>query len=211
MSLSVAANIAEVVSSLHALKVGQSVRRLFQSSGVGAYEVLIYRVELELLDACGKRAIYRKHQKLRFLQNDVVSYVDTLWGDGKIFEGYRTSYGFPVDAYQVGHRHRVLISFRETKNKGDEQGIHIEREIVDGFTQEFEALQTEIYHRVKYLEVSIIFPAERQPKIVRLMQSSKQQTLSQKYFHTIADGRMKVTWQTKYPRIHDTYTLRWQW
>ncbi|GAB5492003.1 MAG: hypothetical protein Phog2KO_22180 [Phototrophicaceae bacterium] len=106
----------------------------------GSYEVLLYDVESNILDDCGKQAHHSKVQRIRFLKNGIFAYLDTLWGDGDIFKNYQTSFGYPVDRYQEGHRHRMLISFREMKNKGDEQDIHIERDIINGFTQEFEAL-----------------------------------------------------------------------
>lgn len=179
----------------------------------GSYEILLYDVELNILDEHGKQAQYSKSQRIRILQNGVFAYLDTLWGDGSIFKNYRTSYGYPVDMYQEGHRHRVLISFREMKNKGDEQDIYIEREIVDGFTQEFEALQTDIYYPTRELNVKIIFPAGRTPKQIRLIEHnhSKGYILPDKHFRELVDGRIEVIWRIDYPRLHNSYTLRWEW
>ena len=53
---------------------------------------------------------------------------------GNPFAAYRCAPGKAVDRYREGHRWRVLISLRQTKNKGDVEEFFIEREIRDGFT-----------------------------------------------------------------------------
>ena len=51
----------------------------------GMYEVLEHEVILELLDVKGNKAKVEKHQKVKFLQNNIIAYQDQGWGDGKIF------------------------------------------------------------------------------------------------------------------------------
>lgn len=89
----------------------------------GLYEVLAHTSTLELCDPQGKRAIYKKNQRVRFLQNNTIVYQDMAWGDGDIFAEYDCTPGVPVDRYQEGHRWQVLISLRETKNRGDVEEI----------------------------------------------------------------------------------------
>ena len=100
----------------------------------GMYEVLSYEARLELLDPTGRHAVYRKRQRVRFLQDHIIAYQDQAWGDGNPFAAYRCAPGKAVDRYREGHRWRVLISLRQTKNKGDVEEFFIEREIRDGFT-----------------------------------------------------------------------------
>ena len=50
----------------------------------GLYEVLEYDTTLELKDGKGERAVFRKCQKVRYLQDNVIAYQDQAWGDGKI-------------------------------------------------------------------------------------------------------------------------------
>jgi hypothetical protein len=46
----------------------------------GTYEVLKYEAILELKDRGGKRATFKKHEKVRYLQNNAIAYQDQAWG-----------------------------------------------------------------------------------------------------------------------------------
>ena len=59
----------------------------------GMYEVLDYETKLELLDPEGKLSVYTKHQKVRFLQDNVIAFQDQAWGDGEIFADYNARQG----------------------------------------------------------------------------------------------------------------------
>lgn len=63
----------------------------------GLYKVLEYEVQLELVDPQGEVAIYRKRQRVRFLQDNVFAILDQAWGDGDIFADYKCSPGVAVD------------------------------------------------------------------------------------------------------------------
>src|SRR5689334_2807497 len=45
----------------------------------GMYEVLEYEAQLELLDLKGKKAVYSKRQRVRFLQDHIIAYQDQAW------------------------------------------------------------------------------------------------------------------------------------
>ena len=191
------------------------IRRLFLlfTPAPGTYEVLEHIVTLELKDAKGKKAIYRKHQKVRFTQDGVIAYHDKAWGVGNIFADYKCSPGVAVDRYKEGHRYRVLISLRETKNKGDEEVINIERTILNGFTRSRENVQTDIDHRMHKLSISVIFPKRRLPKMVNLIEQNTTRTtpLDHRHFDTLPDGRCQVTWKTDKPRLFEAYIILWEW
>lgn len=181
--------------------------------GAGTYEAINYDVELELLDSSGSHAIYRKHQEIRFLQNNVMAYSDKAWGDGDIFANYKCSPGVAVDRYKDGYRYRILISFREVKHRNEKETIQIERHIRDGFTHEVEELQTDIDHRVRHLSISAIFPEDRYPTNLYIFEqnSEKGYELGTKHRSILPDKRMKVSWSMKSPRLYSSYVLRWTW
>ncbi|MBZ0285237.1 MAG: hypothetical protein K8L97_31175 [Anaerolineae bacterium] len=185
----------------------------FLSVRPGFYEVLEQHVRLELLDVGGKKAVYYKQQKVRFLQDNVIAYQDKAWGTGNIFADYKCSPGVAVDHYREGHRYRVLISLRETKNRGDIEEFHIQRTILNGFTQPSEDLQTDVDHRTSHLSVSIVFPKNRPPKEANLVeQNTTHFTLLDKdYTQVLPDGRTQVTWKTDHPRLYESYILAWRW
>lgn len=179
----------------------------------GMYEVLDYSAQLQLKDNKGRVAVYRKRQKVRFLQNDVIAFQDQAWGDGEIFSDYQCSPGIEVDRYPHGNRYYILISLRETKHRDDELTFHIKRKIKDGFTEETESFQTEIDHRTRQLKLSVVFPKSRLPTSVKLFEKNSKRsiTLDSEYRQILPDGEHEYTWETKKARLYEAYIIRWQW
>ena len=96
------------------------LRKVVQArSYKGMYEVLKYESMLELKDRGGKRATFKKREKVRYLQDNVIAYQDQAWGDGEVLLNYRCTPGTPVDRYRSSHRTYILVSRREVKNRGD--------------------------------------------------------------------------------------------
>ena len=179
----------------------------------GMYEVLDYHAQLELLDAEGTKAILRKRQRVRFRQDNIIAYQDKAFGDGDIFADYRCAPGVAVDKYQEGYRTRILISLRETKHVGDVEEFRIDRTIHGGFTKSHEDLQIDIDHVTRKLALSVIFPLERLPKQVMLLEQNSTCSVMLGPEHVIerADGRYEVHWSTDRPRLFEAYILRWEW
>ena len=132
----------------------------------GMYEILDYDSTLELVDPQGATATFKRRQRVKFLQDNIIAFQDHAWGDGEIFADYKCSPGIEVDRYQAGDRWNVLISLRETKSAGDVEDFYIERTVRGGFTQNEEWRQIEIRHRTKRLKLAIIFPEERRVRIL---------------------------------------------
>jgi hypothetical protein len=179
----------------------------------GMYEILEYDARLEIMDTRGEEASLVRHEVIRFLQDNVVAIHDHAWGDGEPFAEYHCQPGLPVDFYQDGSKQNVLISLRETKNRGDVMDFWIERVIRGGLLEKDEWLETEIDHRMEYLKLSIIFPLERRCQRAILTQRSTNTTvtLGERHFSTLSDGRQQLTWETRHPRLHDLYTIKWRW
>jgi hypothetical protein len=179
----------------------------------GPYEVLEYESRLDLQDTRGRKAVFYKRQRVRFLQDNIIAYQDQTWGDGEIFADYKCSPGVAVDRYRDGHRYRVLISLRETKNRGDVEEFHTERTIRGGFVKDVESFQTEINHVTHKLSVSVVFPRSRSPKRVTLTEQNAERTVPLGPNHQLAlpDGRQQVIWRANMPRLYEAYILRWEW
>lgn len=179
----------------------------------GMYEILDYDATLELVDPKGETAIFIRRQVVRFLQNNVVAIHDYAWGDGELFAKYRCRPGVPVDFYEDGSKYHVLISLRETKNRGDVTEFWIERVVKGGFMGKHDWLETEIDHWVRHLKLSIIFPRKRPCRRATLSRRSTGKTtlLSQKHFALLPDGRQKLTWETGRPKFQDRHTIKWVW
>ena len=180
---------------------------------VGTYIVLSHESTLTLHDALGQQATYEKSQHIRFTQDNVIAYQDMAWGDGDIFTEYQCTPGKPVDQYKEGHRYRILISLRQTKNQGDETHIHIKRQIHEGFVRTREDFQTEINHHMQHLRLKIVFPPERPPRRVYLVEQNVNHStpLLRDSWQTQPDGHVTVMWETKRPRLFEAYILGWEW
>jgi len=196
------------------LRGTQAIRReLAQGREQGIYDVLEHHTILELKDTKGEVVVVKRQQKVRFLQNYVAAITDHAWGDGEILAEYECSLGVPVDFYQDGSRHTVLISLREAKSRGDLLKFVIRRKIVGGFCKPDECWETEVYHRTRHLSVAIIFPQGRRCRRATVTQRSANKTvaLEPKQFRFLGDARQQLSWEIRNPRLHDRYSLRWEW
>jgi hypothetical protein len=190
------------------------VKRIFRREvHLGLYEILDYDAVLELRDAKGKTAVFKRRQKVRFLQNRITAYQYEAWGDGELFADLKCSPGVVADRYRHGLRHVVLISLRETKNRGDMAEFNIERTIKNGFTGSTEWFQTELNFRTHRVRVAVIFPRRRPCKRAILMQRSRNRTevLGDANLSLLPDGRQMLAWEKAKPPVNELFTLKWTW
>jgi hypothetical protein len=190
--------------------VNHIIQHFFPS---GLYEMLEYDSVLELIDPKGKIALFKKRQRVRFLQDNVIAFQDYAWGDGELLEEYRCSPGVEVDHYKEGDRWNVLISLRQTKSRADVEDFYIERKINGGFTKREEWWQIEMRHQTDHLKVNIIFPRKRRCKSAVLIERNRNRStpLGSTHFTELPDGREALTWETRSPRRFETYTIKWRW
>lgn len=195
------------------LQVWQLLHQIFAERVVGLYEVLSLEHELELFDAGGKKAVYRKREDIRVLQDYMMAYYDQAWGDGELFADYKCSPGVAVDRYRDGYKYQVLISLRQVKRRGDTIHINIERTVRNGFTQKLESSETDISHRMRHLSLFIIFPKTRHCKRISLIEKNDghETPLSLTQAEILPDGRQRISWATEKPRLFETYRLKWEW
>lgn len=192
-------------------KVGRKLMRGLANEGM--YEVLEYESSLELHDRLGKKASFIKRMKVRYLQNNIIAYQDYGWGDGEILLNYRTSRGKAVDRHKSGYKTYVLLSLREVKNRGDIDEFNISWDTRNGFLKPDGFWATEVSHRMKQIKVNVIFPKSRPPQRLLLEESHRRRTrvLGREVQKRLADGRWKVSWGMKKPKLYELYNIRWDW
>ena len=192
-------------------KIGRKVMRGLANEGV--YEVLDYESTLELKDRGGKRAVFRKREKVRYQQDSVIAYQDHGWGDGKILINYRTSRGKAVDRYRAGYKTYILLSLREVKNRGNIDEFNIAWDIRNGFLTEDGYWSTDITNQTRRIKINVIFPKSRPPSRLTIEENNRQRThiLNKDAQKRLPDGRWRVTWETNKPRLYEVYVLRWIW
>jgi hypothetical protein len=188
--------------------------RIFRGlSQEGMFEVLEYETILELLDSDGKKARFKKRKKVRYLQDNIIAYQDHAWGDGKILQAYRCTPGKPVDRYKLDFKTYILISLREVKSRGDVDEFNIQWSMQNSFLKTDESWTTDIGNRTKEIRVSVIFPKDRHPSRLALVENQHRKTknLGSEYKKLLPDGRLRVTWEKKNPRLYEHYVIRWRW
>lgn len=190
------------------------VRRLWQGmADEGLYEVLEHEATLELLDTRGERAQVRKRQRVRYRQNNIIAYQDQAWGDGEILLDYRCAPGVEADRYEAGHKTHILISLREVKRRGETDDFRIEWQFRNAFLRTQEEWGSEVSHRTRRLVLQVLFPGERPPRRVWLVEElrRKKTLLPQEAAGQLPDGRWLVSWQVARPQLHESYFLKWEW
>lgn len=188
--------------------------RIFQGlSHEGMFEVLEYECSLELLDRTGEKAQFKKRKKIRYLQDNIIAYQDHAWGDGRILQSYQCTPGQPVDRYRFDYKTYILISLREVKNRGDVDEFNIQWKMKNSFLKSNESWTTDIGNPTKHIRISIIFPKGRHPTSVSLIeyQNHKTHDLDSGYKKRLPDGRLRVTWEKKNPRLFEHYIIKWSW
>lgn len=179
----------------------------------GLYRIHEHKVQLEILDAKGEWAIFRKQQTVEYLCDGITVFQDQAFGYGDIFADYKCSPGKAVDFYPEGYRQRILISLRETKNRGDVQEFRIERKIHNGFEVNTGNFLTPIDYPTQRMSISVIFPPERVPHRVALIEQNSRRTikLEQDNVRTLPDGKTETSYVRRKPLLYESYILQWEW
>ncbi|MEM7118980.1 MAG: hypothetical protein AAF614_41565 [Chloroflexota bacterium] len=189
-------------------------RKLWQQlTDVGIYEVLNHEATLEIKDRKGRKAHLHKRQQVRYLQNNVIAYRDQAWGDGRALLNYRCSPGIEADRYKSAHVTYILISLRETKQRGEMDEFDIQWDAEEAFTHAKESWATEVSHRTKQMTLQIIFPKSRLPRRVEIHERYRRKVhkIDNDTFQKLADGRWLVEWSVDNPRIHERFLFEWEW
>ena len=189
-------------------------RRLVRGfSQEGMYEVLDYESTLHLLNKKGTKAHFSKSKKVRYLQDNIIAYQDHAWGDGEILLNYTTSVGKLVDQYRAGYKTHLIISLREEKNRGDIDDFEISWDVDCGFLKTDGFWDTDITQRTKKIQINVIFPKDRHPRRVTMVETNMRRThyLGDEFRKLHPDGRMSVSWEKKNPKLYEHYLMKWRW
>lgn len=179
----------------------------------GMYEVLEYDSTLELKDTKGKKASFKKREKVRYLQDNIIAYQDQAWGDGEILLDYRCSPGKPVDFYRPGQKTYVVISLQGVRQRNDVDEFNIQWGMKNSFLRKHELWETDISHPTRRMKVQIIFPKARHPMQVIVTEDIRRKTnpIESENQRRLPDGRWLVSWETKNPRQNERYIIKWEW
>jgi hypothetical protein len=99
------------------------------------------------------------------------------------------------------------------KSKGDVDEFNIEWEIHRGFLRKTGFWATEISHRTKKVKIQIVFPEERPPLNISVLEKNAQRNLSlgKENKLQLPDGRWMILWERIKPRLFEHYIFNWEW
>lgn len=171
------------------------------------YEVLDYDGLLLLQDHKGRKATFKRRQRVRFLQNGVRSVMEHLWGDGLLIE-YHNDAGQIADSIRDGKYRHLVIDLKDPAKMGSVLEFNTSRTNLGMFTGEEESWEITVDHPVQRIRQVVAFPAKRPCLEARVEVAGfvRQLEVTQR-----RRGRTIVSYEIPYPIMNMPYAIRWRW
>src|SRR3954447_6494866 len=97
------------------------LRKLLLPGGLirSPYTILDYQGTLILRDKTGAKAVARREQRVKFLQDGVGAILDHFWGPGVQLAEYTTTAGTLRDTLRDQGRRHLLVQFQRAMARGE--------------------------------------------------------------------------------------------
>lgn len=168
------------------------------------FETISFRGRVDVLDRDRQVAVFRRKQRIRFLENNVAVFFDRVWGEGVLFANYQAKGLRIIDAFQASKGYIVALSLPKRFKRGDVFDIETERRIVGAFYKDQGYWDSAMSAPTKLLSIDIVTPPGvgiRAPDIVAPTRDGID-----------ADHqRQRLRLRAKGPQTHVSYSLRWAW
>ena len=162
-----------------------------------------------------ERAKHIKTLDVEFIQDDVSSVYDYVWGDGEErLKDYNCSPYFKVDDFKApGGPQNVLISFREKMARKSRLTLNISRTIVNGFPAEREWAEVGAYEITRKVTLRVKFPQGRPPQTWKLVRErgTREKKLDPVELKDTAGDRKMLEYTKKRPKRGDKFRFDWTW
>jgi len=200
------------------------VRDVLAITGTQApWETLEAEHKWEILDDKGTRAAASSRKVLHFLQTQTLTIHEFSGVPGSV-SAHRCEGRWPRSAEwrnlpvmrddypgRQGKRY-TIVSLEGAMGRGQMLEVRSTRELANTFCEEHEYVKVSVEVPIGELEMSVIWPAGRSPKNVRVEHGSQDPfELPKSAIDTLADGRTSVTHKVSRPTVGDTITLSWDW
>lgn len=169
-----------------------------------SYETLSFDSYLSILGQ-GEVALFRRRQRVRFLENGVSVFIDRLWGEGVLLAGYSLSRGMGIiEALRTRKGYAMILSLPRRFKKGEVLTIETERRIVGGFA-----------NAKPYWELAMWAPTQRislkvsMPSLLRM--SDPEIVAPARGEMSFKKRGSDVTFAVGHPGVHVPYRLEWKW
>lgn len=174
------------------------------------FEILDMKMALDVVDARGRKAIYTKRERIRFLRDNITSIYDYGWGTGNTYASHRVKPGRVVERRRLGSRYRSLVILPEPQNKGDEMTLTVRRLWKGTLKGRPNWLEAEVHHKMQHLELVVMLPRGRRMQSARLL-DRKGPVKPDPRVNVTAQGRHRVQARITKPVLGNCYTLEWDW
>jgi len=169
-------------------------------------------------ESSGKLVTCEKNQFIRANVGFITMYEEEIATDGKIRNFRGEIEGIDSNIISSSKKEGLKWKIRHVFHEPLPQNKYIKRtfsfDFINSFTQNDEYIWLDIRNDVKSFILSIIFPSNRFPKEVKkfLKREPAEMNIGPSLCpYTLPDGRTRVDWPVKHPKINDIYILRWNW
>lgn len=208
--------IADVVGAVQAVSdivriatgVVRNVQPFLRVKTAGPYEVQSFEATLFLHDRDGRKATYRKRERVRFTRGNVRLLSQRTWGTGRQFAGHRVTYGRILCHRRVGAEERHSIELAQPGQRGELRTLSSTRVIRGGFTSAPDRwLETDVDHRTRRLSMQVVFPPGLRPRGARM--SSLHGGTRNLRARPLVHGGSTLSFLVKNPPLGERYTISW--
>jgi hypothetical protein len=175
-----------------------------------SYETISLDIVLDIEDAGGRRAIYERRQRVRFLAVDSGVVRDLVWGEGDPLARYTATGARRLAVQPDGSRKVVLLGLARRPQRGERVSIRSRRVIINGLTQRQEYCEVLVERPTCRLSMRVLFPRSRPPRDAVLLPSTGGMAYRVPVRYG-ADGRPVLCCSVKKPVPERIYSLRWSW
>jgi hypothetical protein len=186
------------------------------------YEVLQSKLEWRIVSSDGSSAVLIKKRTIKFLQNNVKTLREYIWGDVYSSENVPKSNHFVIKPgqvskiYQEGGKYVIVITLDKPYMRGETLDIEYQKIIDNGFLSTREWVEFMPVTNSKIETMRVIFPDSRkvikQSAKFRYGDFAEELELGEKGFvKTVEDGRDVLEWVIKDPIARASYLIEWEW
>jgi hypothetical protein len=168
------------------------------------YETISFHGRLEILDKENRVAVFRRRQRIRFLEDGVTEFIDRVWGEGVLFAGYEARSMSILESIPTRRGYAVLLALPRMFARGETFDIITERRIVGGFIDQQAYWESAMAAPTEALTIDVRGPAGlilARPEIVAPARGEMD----------LRQRRRSLRFQVRQPALYIPYKLEWSW
>lgn len=174
------------------------------SSEYFPYKTIKFSGQLEMLDQEGRVAVFRRQQRIRFLEDGVGIFFDRVWGSGVLFAGYSAASLRILEPIRTKDGYVLPLALPRMYARGETFDIVTTRRIVGAFIEEASYWDSAMSAPTDLLTIKVIGHRSRpfrHPELIVPQEGDMDATTSRNMFN----------FRVKHPATNIPYKLVWSW